>query len=60
MKEMLESSAITKEEKQRNPEAVYQALRYMQNPPTYTDKYMTQHEGLNGNPHFLYLHYYYK
>ncbi|XP_045616138.1 serine/threonine-protein kinase PAK 2 [Procambarus clarkii] len=44
MKEMLESSAITKEEKQRNPEAVYQALRYMQNPPTYTDKYMTQHE----------------
>nr|XP_053634853.1 serine/threonine-protein kinase PAK 1-like [Cherax quadricarinatus] len=44
MKELLETSAITKEEKQRNPEAVYQALRYIQNPPSYQEKYMTQYQ----------------
>ncbi|XP_068239569.1 serine/threonine-protein kinase PAK 3-like isoform X2 [Palaemon carinicauda] len=46
MKILLDSSTITQEEKQKNPEAVYQALKYMQDPKfsLKTAKYMTQAE----------------
>lgn len=44
MKALLDASKITKEEKEQNPEAVYQALRYLQDPKNHSkaDKFMTQ------------------
>lgn len=47
MKALLDASKITKEEKEQNPEAVYQALRYLQDPKVYSqvDKFITQNEG---------------
>ncbi|XP_047469050.1 serine/threonine-protein kinase PAK 2-like isoform X2 [Penaeus chinensis] len=46
MKALLDASKITKEEKEQNPEAVYQALRYLQDPKNHSkvDKFMTQDE----------------
>ncbi|XP_066961599.1 LOW QUALITY PROTEIN: serine/threonine-protein kinase PAK 1-like [Macrobrachium rosenbergii] len=46
MKLLLDASTITQEEKQKNPQAVYQALKYMQDPKFQlaTAKYMTQAE----------------
>ncbi|XP_063595725.1 serine/threonine-protein kinase PAK 3-like [Penaeus indicus] len=47
MKALLDASKITKEEKEQNPEAVYQALRYLQDPKNHAkvDKFITQDEG---------------
>ncbi|XP_042883980.1 serine/threonine-protein kinase pak-1-like [Penaeus japonicus] len=44
MKALLDASKITKEEKEQNPEAVYQALRYLQDPKNHgkVDKFITQ------------------
>ncbi|XP_042889125.1 serine/threonine-protein kinase PAK 3-like isoform X2 [Penaeus japonicus] len=46
MKALLDASKITKEEKEQNPEAVYQALRYLQDPKNHgkVDKFITQNE----------------
>ncbi|XP_071518541.1 serine/threonine-protein kinase PAK 2-like [Panulirus ornatus] len=45
MKRLLETSKITKEDQKQNPQAVYQALKYFQNPSNHNaNKYMTQHE----------------